>query len=66
MIRPRLLLALSILAGVASPLVAQRGCFHSPEAPTDVLMLVGAAGMFVGSGPVLRLMRKVRRSKTDS
>ncbi len=54
--RLRLLLLLVILS--ASPLVAQRGCFHSPEAPTDALMLIGSASMFLGSGPLMRYLRK--------
>ncbi len=54
--RVRLLLVL--LATCASPLLAQHGCFHSPEAPTDALMLIGSAAMFVGSGPLTRLLRK--------
>ncbi len=51
------LLAL-FLAASASPLLAQHGCFHSPEAPTDALMLIGSAGMFLGSGPLMRFLRK--------
>jgi XrtJ-associated TM-motif-TM protein len=31
------------------------GCTDSPEAPTDLLMLVGSAGMFYGSA----VLRKV-------
>ena len=52
---------LVFLVASASPLLAQRGCFHSPEAPTDALMLIGSAAMFLGSGPVFRLLR--RRAK---
>ena len=58
MTRRRVRLLLTLLATSASPLLAQHGCFHSPEAPTDALMLIGSASMFLGSGPLLRLLRK--------
>ena len=57
----RIRLILLFMVGSASPLLAQHGCFHSPEAPTDALMLVGSAGMFLGSGPLLRFLRKRKR-----
>ncbi len=38
---------------------AQHGCTDSPEAPTDVLMLVGAVGLFQGS----RLFQRLRKSR---
>ena len=53
----RRLSLLVLLLASASPLFAQGGCFHSPEAPTDALLLVGSAGMFFGSGPLLRFLR---------
>jgi len=55
-----LLIALTLLA---CPFVihAQSGCSDSPEAPTDVLMLVGSFGMMYGSSLVMKIMRKNRR-----
>jgi XrtJ-associated TM-motif-TM protein len=38
---------------------AQQGCTDSPEAPTDILMLVGAVGLFQGS----RLFQRLRRNR---
>jgi XrtJ-associated TM-motif-TM protein len=35
---------------------AQSGCDDSPEAPTDVLMLVGSVGMVYGSSLLRRLI----------
>lgn len=54
---------LFILMFLALPVVmhAQGGCVDSPEAPTDVLMLVGSAGMVFGSSLVVKLARKSRR-----
>ena len=46
--RYAVLSALALLFLSAS-LQAQTGCTDSPEAPTALLMLVGAAGMFYGS-----------------
>ncbi len=51
-------LLLVTLFSTAPALLAQRGCFHSPEAPTDVLMVVGAAGMFYGSGLLRKLLAR--------
>jgi XrtJ-associated TM-motif-TM protein len=51
--------ALLLACGSAS-LLAQGGCFDSPEAPTDVLLLVGSAGMFYGSSFVMKVLRKRR------
>jgi XrtJ-associated TM-motif-TM protein len=36
---------------------AQSGCADSPEAPTDILLLVGTVGLFHGS----RLFQKLRK-----
>jgi XrtJ-associated TM-motif-TM protein len=36
------------------------GCDDSPEAPTDILMLVGSIGMFYGSSVVMKLIRRKR------
>ena len=55
----RLVAALAILFATAS-LHAQSGCFHSPEARTDVLLLVGSAGMFYGSSILTRVIRRRR------
>lgn len=51
---------LVILALLALPALmhAQGGCVDSPEAPTDVLMLIGSAGMVFGSSLVMKLARK--------
>ena len=51
------LTALTLLFASAS-LHAQGGCLDSPEAPTDVLMLVGSAGMFYGSSMVMKVLRR--------
>jgi XrtJ-associated TM-motif-TM protein len=55
----KLKLAVSAFALIAicAPLSAQSGCFQSPEAPTDVLLAVGAAGMFYGSAVVGKWLR---------
>jgi len=50
---------LAILS-VTAVLHAQGGCEDSPEAPTDILMLVGIVGMFYGSSLVLKLIRRRR------
>jgi XrtJ-associated TM-motif-TM protein len=49
-----------LLAFSSVSLLAQGGCFDSPEAPTDVLLLVGSAGMFYGSSFVMKALRKRR------
>jgi len=42
-------------------LMAQiNGCDDSPEAPTDILLLVGSLGMFYGSSVVMKLRRRNR------
>ncbi len=51
------LIAFLLTCGSLS-LFAQTGCFDSPEAPTDVLLVVGSAGMFYGSSFVMKLLRK--------
>jgi XrtJ-associated TM-motif-TM protein len=53
----------AILLFLAAPLImhAQGGCVDSPEAPTDVLMLVGSIGMIYGSSAVIKVLRKGRR-----
>jgi len=51
--------ALLLAFGTVS-LHAQGGCFDSPEAPTDVLLLVGSAGMFYGSSLLMKALRKAR------
>ena len=54
---------IAILMFLAFPIVmrAQSGCSDSPEAPTDVLMLVGSVGMIYGSSVVAKLLRKNKR-----
>lgn len=55
----RLRFTVFVLLLTASPaLYAQRGCFRSPEAPTDVLMLVGGAGMFFGPTVLTRWLAR--------
>jgi XrtJ-associated TM-motif-TM protein len=51
-------IALALICPAA--LHAQTGCTDSPEAPTDVLMLVGAVGMTFGSSLVTKMLRKCR------
>jgi len=55
--------ALLLVLLAAAPLYAQSGCTNSPEAPTDVLMAVGAAGVLYGSRVLGRLV--ARRSKAN-
>jgi len=52
-----------VLMFLAIPVVmhAQSGCSDSPEAPTDVLVLVGSIGMIYGSSMVTKLLRKSRK-----
>lgn len=53
----------AVLLFLAVPLVmhAQGGCVDSPEAPTDVLMLVGSIGMMYGSSVMIKIMRRGRK-----
>jgi XrtJ-associated TM-motif-TM protein len=53
----------AVLIALATPVVmhAQGGCVDSPEAPTDVLMLVGSVGMMYGSSLVMKVLRKNRK-----
>jgi XrtJ-associated TM-motif-TM protein len=39
-------IGIALLCTVAPPLQAQDGCLHSPENPTAVLAVIGAAGAF--------------------
>ena len=55
------LLAVLMLLVLPAVMHAQSGCSDSPEAPTDVLMLVGAAGMIFGSSAAMKLVRKIRK-----
>lgn len=50
--------SLALLCTTAS-LHAQRGCHRSPEAPTDVLLLVGSIGTIFGSSFVMKAIRKI-------
>jgi XrtJ-associated TM-motif-TM protein len=47
----------AVLLIAAASAHAQSGCLDSPEAPTDILLLVGAVGIFHGS----RLAQKFRK-----
>lgn len=51
---------LGLLLLAALPLYAAGGCDNSPENPTAILGLVGAAGLFYGpiKGKVVSLLRK--------
>ncbi|MGD0682283.1 MAG: PExPT-CTERM protein [Terracidiphilus sp.] len=55
----RVLLVLTVLC-IALPLYAQSGCDDSPEDPTAILALVGAAGAFIS---VARSRWAARRHK---
>ena len=55
------LLAILVLLAVPAVMHAQGGCVDSPEAPTDVLMLIGSAGMIFGSSLAMKLARKSRK-----
>jgi XrtJ-associated TM-motif-TM protein len=58
--RINLLVALAFFA-LPVAMHAQSGCSDSPEAPTDVLMLVGSIGMIYGSSVLTKLLRKSRK-----
>jgi len=58
--RKTLFVALLVCA-VPSVMRAQGGCVDSPEAPTDVLMLVGSLGMIYGSSIAAKMLRKHKR-----
>jgi XrtJ-associated TM-motif-TM protein len=58
--RKTFVFAVVALALVCPVLHAQGGCVDSPEAPTDVLMLIGAVGMTFGSSVVMKIARKRR------
>ena len=53
----------AVLMFLALPVVmhAQSGCSDSPEAPTDVLMLVGSIGMMYCSSVAMKLLGKSKR-----
>ena len=52
------LFALLMFLAIPVLMYAQSGCSDSPEAPTDVLMLVGSIGMIYGSSVMTKLLRK--------
>jgi len=57
-----LLLAVLIYFSACVVMHAQiGGCEDSPEAPTDVLMLVGSIGMVYGSSVVMKMLRGRRK-----
>ena len=53
-----LILTAVVLLISAVSLHAQSGCTDSPEAPTALLMLVGAVGMFYGSSVLRKMLRR--------
>jgi XrtJ-associated TM-motif-TM protein len=52
---------ITVFLAVPVAMHAQGGCVDSPEAPTDVLMLVGSVGMMYGSSVVMKMLRKNRK-----
>jgi XrtJ-associated TM-motif-TM protein len=52
------LLTVMVFLCTATSLHAQSGCTDSPEAPTDVLLLVGAVGLTKGSAIVKWLRQR--------
>jgi XrtJ-associated TM-motif-TM protein len=54
------LCVMAVLLGACGTLHAIGGCDDSPEAPTDVLLMIGAAGMVYGSSLVTKLLRRKR------
>jgi len=54
-------LASSVFFVSVTALHAQGGCVDSPEAPTDVLMLVGSIGMIYASSVVTKMLRKRKK-----
>jgi XrtJ-associated TM-motif-TM protein len=55
-----LLVALFLLAAKSVLRAQIGGCDDSPEAPTDVLLLVGSVGMFYGSSLVMKALHRKR------
>jgi XrtJ-associated TM-motif-TM protein len=55
------LFAVLMFLAVPAVMHAQSGCSDSPEAPTDVLMLVGSIGMMFGSSMAMKAMRKNKK-----
>ena len=55
---------LTALMFLAAPLVmhAQGGCVDSPEAPIEVLVMIGSAGMIFGSSLAMKIVRNNRKS----
>ncbi len=56
-------LSVLVIGFAAMSAHAQDGCTDSPEAPTDVLMLVGAIGMVYGSRVLERIVRRSYNGK---
>lgn len=54
------LCVVAVMLGAAGSLHAIGGCDDSPEAPTDVLLMIGAAGMVYGSSVVAKIVRGKR------
>jgi XrtJ-associated TM-motif-TM protein len=55
-----ILLVLTLFA-VTTQLHAQTGCTNSPEAPTGILLLVGLAGISLGSPLSRKILRPLAR-----
>jgi XrtJ-associated TM-motif-TM protein len=55
------LLAATMFLALPVVMHAQGGCVDSPEAPTDVLMLVGSIGMVYGSSVAMKILRRSRK-----
>jgi XrtJ-associated TM-motif-TM protein len=53
----------ALLAFIAVPtgMYAQGGCVDSPEASTDILMLIGTIGMIYGSSLVIHKSSRDRK-----
>jgi XrtJ-associated TM-motif-TM protein len=49
MTRKNLVLFSALLLSSVAVMHAQGGCADSPEAPTDILMIVGATGLYFGN-----------------
>jgi XrtJ-associated TM-motif-TM protein len=56
-----ILSALAFFIASSTSLHAQGGCSDSPEAPTVVLMFIGAAGMFCGSSALRTRNKSLHR-----
>jgi XrtJ-associated TM-motif-TM protein len=55
------LLAILLLLAIPAVMHAQSGCSDSPEAPTDVLLMIGSVGMIYGSSLAMKFVGKHRK-----